>query len=85
MKKIIITEQNKDDYYHTNKEITTFDKITTRLVVLLFALFAGGCLYAELIKKFNPALFSLILLPIVIILVVYIFIDANNNNMTELD
>ena len=79
MKETIIVEQNKNDYEHINEEVSKFDKIITRLVVLLFVLFTGGGLYAELIREFSPVLFSLLLLPIVIILVAYIFIDASNN------
>ena len=82
----IITYENRNNYYHNNKTITKFDRVTTFLVSIMFLLFAGGVLYANLInKKISPAIFSLILLPFVIFLVVYIFIDANNNNVTNLD
>lgn len=83
---IIITYENRNDYYHTNKTISKFDKVTTFIVSLLFVVFAGGVLFANLINKnMNPVIFSLVLLPLVIFLVAYIFIDANNNNVTNLD
>ena len=82
----IITYENKDTYYHNNETITTFDRVTTFLVSTIFLLFGGGVLYANLINnKISPALFSLMVLPFVIFLVAYIFIDANNNNVTNLD
>lgn len=83
---IIITYENRNNYYHTNKTITRFDRVTTCLVSIIFILFASGVLFANLVSnKISPVVFSLILLPIVVFLIAYIFIDANNNNVTELD
>ena len=82
----IITYENRNDYYHTNKTITKFDRVTTFLVSVIFILFASGVVYANLInKKISPVIFSLVLLPLIIFLIAYIFIDANNNNVTNLD